>query len=346
MRVISGPPRYFFLRRTRNAHEEVANWPPDIKPMETPENEVGVAVRLYPEEMGWRAELVARDADLNADADGAFLMTRQTNLGLAPEGRSGASGVALKLMGVRVINADSKGVEYVSHLVVRVTGGMVGAPSRPIVAPIETLLLGEYVERDGGAGSRAQATLDLRMTPDDVLNLPPYLPDTAISRYVTRTLDETVLAPQARHSITFEVEAGRVSLYGRPELVSLGEEIRAALWRTPGVVDIADHMLYGAELERQVEEALAERGLTNVTVLYEHGLINLRGEVPDNATRHKAKDLALRVPGVRGVVNDLRVAEPVPVEPAPVEAPAAVEGGANAADVQEKAPAGDKALSK
>ncbi|HUY76729.1 MAG TPA: BON domain-containing protein [Ktedonobacterales bacterium] len=345
MRVISGPPRYFFLRRERNAREELANWPPDIKPMETPENQVGVAVRLFPEELGWRAELVTREADLNADADGAFLLTRQTNLGLAPEGRSGVSGVALKLMGMRVINADSKGVEYVSHLVVRVTGGMgVGAPSQPLVAPIDTLLLGEYVERDGGAGSRAQATLDLRLTPGDVTNLPQYLPDAAISRYVTHTLDETVLTPQARHSITFEVEAGRVSLYGRPEMVSLGEEIRAALWRTPGVVDIADHMLYGAELERQVEEALAERGLGAITVLYEHGLINLRGEVLDNATRHKAKDLALRIPGVRGVVNDLSVAEPAPAEPA--EPPAATEGGSTAASVEAKAPAGDKALSK
>jgi len=345
MHVISGPPRYFFLRRERNAREELANWPPDIKPMEMPENQVGVAVRLFPEELGWRAELVTREADLNADADGAFLLTRQTNLGLAPEGRSGVSGVALKLMGMRVINADSKGVEYVSHLVVRVTGGMgVGAPSQPLVAPIESLLLGEYVERDGGAGSRAQATLDLRLTPGDVTNLPQYLSDAAISRQVTYTLDETVLTPQARHSITFEVEAGRVSLYGRPELVSLGEDIRAALWRTPGVVDIADHMLYGAELERQVEEALAERGLSAITVLYEHGLINLRGEVLDNATRHKAKDLALRIPGVRGVVNDLRVAEPTPA--APAEALAATEGGARAASVEEKAPAGDKALSK
>lgn len=313
--------------------------------METPENQVGVAVRLFPEELGWRAELVTREADMNANTDGAFLMTRQTNLGLAPEGRSGVSGVALKLMGVRVVNAESKGVEYVSHLIVRVTGGMgVGAPSQPIVAPIETLLLGEYVERDGGAGARAQATLDLRLTPGEVTNLPQYLPDAVVSRYATHTLDETVLTPQARHAITFEVEAGRVSLYGRPELVSLGEEIRAALWRSPGVVDIADHMLYGAELERQVEEALAERGLSAITVLYEHGLINLRGEVPDNATRHKAKDLALRIPGVRGVVNDLRVAEPAPTEVA--QAPATTEGGAAAASVETKAPAGDKALSK
>jgi len=342
MRVISGPPRYFFLRRTRNVHEELAHWPPDIKPMETPENEIGVAVRLFPEAIGWRAELVTSDADLDADAEGAFLMTRQTNLGLAPEGRSGVSGVALKLMGVRVINADSKGVEYVSHLVVRVTGGMIGAPSQPIVAPIEALLLGEYVERGDGAESRARATLDLRLTPSDVSNLPQYLPDAMVSRQVTRTLDETALTPQARHAITFEVEAGRVSLYGRPELVSLGEEIRAALWRTPGVVDIADHMLYGADLERQVEEALAERGLTAITVLYEHGLINLRGEVPDNATRHKAKDLALRIPGVRGVVNDLQVAAPAPApEPEPT-----ANGGAKAASVQSKAPTGDKALSK
>ncbi|HLY31453.1 MAG TPA: BON domain-containing protein [Ktedonobacterales bacterium] len=316
MRVISGPPRYFFLRRARGAHEETANWPPDVKPMAAPDNQVGVVVRIYPEEIGWRAELVTNEADQRTSGDGAFLLSRDTTLGLAPEGRSGASGVALGLLGVRVVNAESKGVEYVTHLIVRVTGGMsFGSPTTPFVAPIDMLLLSEYVERGAEQGARARASLDLRLTPEQLVSLPRYLPDEVIARYVTHTLDRAVLEPQARHTITFEVEAGRVSLYGRPELISIGEELREALEHTAGVVDIADHMLYGAELDRQVEEALAKAGLNDVSVLYEHGLIDLRGTVPDNASRHKARDVAMRIPGVRGVVNDLRVVTAPAEEP-------------------------------
>ncbi|GEM_PF-1041244 len=319
MRAIAGPPRYYFLRRPRGAREETSYWPPDVKPMDAPENLIGVAVRLTPEEIGWRAEIVPDEAGLHTPGqEGSFLLSRDTTLGLAPDGKSGAEGIGLALLGVRVINADNKGVEYASHLVVRITGGIpFGAPNTPFVAPIETLLLSEYVEHNARDKGRAQAALDLRLTRGQLLSLPVYLPDPVIGRYVTRTIDETVLAQQARHSITFEVEAGRVSLYGRPELESIGEELRAALVHTTGVVDIADHMIYGVELDRQVEEALAKANLGDVEALYEHGLVVLRGMVPTNAARHKAKEVVLRIPGVRGVVNDLKVAE------APASAPVA-----------------------
>jgi osmotically-inducible protein OsmY len=90
----------------------------------------------------------------------------------------------------------------------------------------------------------------------------------------------------------------------------LGEEVRAALSHAAGVVDIDDHIIYIDRLKDQVEEALAAKGLSDIAVLGEHGLIALRGVVPDSKTRYKAKDTAASIPGVRGVIiQELKVAD-------------------------------------
>jgi osmotically-inducible protein OsmY len=133
--------------------------------------------------------------------------------------------------------------------------------------------------------------------------------DATIERSVGRALDQAILSPVARHAITYEILAGRVSLYGRAEFSGIGEEARAALAQTPGVVDVDDHLVYTDLLKDQVEQALAAKGLDNIAVLCEHGLIDLSGVVPDSKTKYKAKDTAAGIPGVRGVIiQDLRVA--------------------------------------
>jgi osmotically-inducible protein OsmY len=141
--------------------------------------------------------------------------------------------------------------------------------------------------------------------------------DTLIERNAARALNAAIIAPRARHEIKPEVEAGRVSLYGRAELTSTGEQARAELERTPGVVEVADHMLYDELLNDQVERAMAEKGLGYINVFFEHGLIVLAGAVPDNATLHKARDIALRIPGVRGVVTNNLLVQPPDPKPAP-----------------------------
>lgn len=302
MRVLSGPPRYFFLRRARGAREEVAHWPPETKSPEPPANLLCVAVRLLPDEGAWRAEPVENEADLRAEVEGAFVLTRETSFGLARETRRDAT---LALLGVRVALVD--GAEYATHLVARPASGvaMVGR-STPLVLPISAMILGAYVER----GTHAEAELDLRMTPTQVASSPVYLSDLAIERTVGRALDEAILSPVARHAITYEILAGRVSLYGRAEFGGIGEEARAALAQTPGVVDVDDHIVYSDLLKEQVEQALAAKGLDNIAVLTEHGLITLSGVVPDSKTKFKAKDTATGIPGVRGVViTDLKVAD-------------------------------------
>ncbi|HEU4784437.1 MAG TPA: BON domain-containing protein [Ktedonobacterales bacterium] len=317
--VATGPARYFFLRRIRGAHEEVSHWPPEIKPLQLPDNQVAVAVLLYPEEDGWRAEMVKDEAALNGDLGGAFVLTRDTTIGATPDDRRVVADLAL--MGVRVALEGEKGPEYATHLVVRVLDGGAGAPKRPVVVPIERLVLGQYVER--GKRSVATVQLNLQLTGAELAQMPAYMPDALIERYVHQTLDDTVPSQRARHEIKPEVRAGRVNLYTDNrfplELVTTGDIAKAAIEHAPGVVEISDHMIYSELLQRQVSEALAAKGLGDVSVLSEHGLIVLSGVVKDNATRHQAHDIALKVTGVKGVVNDLEI-QPSPAVP-PTEEP-------------------------
>ena len=324
MVAATGPARYFFLRRVRGAHEEVSHWPPEIKPLQLPDNQVTVAVLLFPEEGGWRAEMVNDEAALKGDLGGSFVMTRDTTMNATPDDRRVIADLAL--MGVRVALGGDKGPEYATHLVARVLDGAAGMSKRRIVIPIERMVLGQYVEH--GKRTIASVQLQVQATTADLAQMPAYMPDALIERYVHRTLDETVPSQRARHEIKPEVQAGRVNLYTDArfpmELITTGDAVKAALERTPGVVEISDHMIYVEKLQQQVSEALTAKGLGDVSVLSEHGLIILSGVVKDNATRHQARDIALKIPGVKGVVvNDLAI-QPTPAAP-PVAEPETAE---------------------
>lgn len=312
MHVISGPVRYFFLRKSRG-QEDVEHWPPMIKPLEGPNSQVSTAVRIYTTNVGWRAECGDEPAPAgNGAGETPLALTRDTVLGLlGADSKRGRAEVGL--LGVRVVNADAKGPEYATHFIVIGLPGSGLNTRRPVVAPFESLVVGEYVEH----GARAEAALDLRMTPGKYAELPQYLPDDVILRYADDTLDQTVHAnahftygQHPHRDITAEVEAGRVTLFGTAELRQIGDDARAELLRTPGVVEVADRILYLEDLKEQVESALAAKGLENVVVLVEHALVILRGEVPDAKTRWQVEDIAKKIPGVRGVVNNLEVETP------------------------------------
>src|SRR5262249_47568305 len=104
MQVAAGPARYYFLRHARAAREDVPNWPPEIKPMQIPDNQIYLAVYLFPEELGWRAVGMQEDATSRPDADGAFVLTRETTLGLIPGNLP--SSLRLALLGVRVAQQE------------------------------------------------------------------------------------------------------------------------------------------------------------------------------------------------------------------------------------------------
>jgi hypothetical protein len=313
MHVVSGPVRYFYLRKT-SGQEDVPHWPPAVKASDGPENKICALVRLYSGTDGWRAECSEDKVAEATVSEPAFVLTRATVFGLLHEGKR--SNAEAELLGVRVTNADSKGVEYVTHFVVRPLSSMgFGAPKHAVVVPVEALVLGEYVER----GDHAEAKLDLRMSPQELAGMPPFVADDALLRLAKRAVDDALASTArfysygtiAKHGITLEVEAGRVSLHGRVDLTTAGDQARAALLATPGVIEVSDHLLYIEGIKDEVVAALAAKGLDNITVLTEHALVNLRGEVPDSKTRYQAEDIARRIPGVRGVVNDIVVTSPV-----------------------------------
>jgi BON domain len=314
MQVMSGSVRYFFLKAA--GQHDMPHWPPKNKTLEGPDNITTIAVRLYPmTDAGWRAEPVTQDAATPAGPppEPAFVLTSNTALGLLQDGKRGRAEVGL--LGVRVVNLDNKGAEYATHLVVHaLPGSGLGSTRQVTIAPIEALVLSEYIEH----GDRAEAALDLRISPAEYAALPHYLPDDEVQRQAKDALDLAVqntarfysYGPYARHGITLEVESGRVSVYGRVDLATTGEQIRRALEATPGVVEVADHLLYIEDLKEKVEQALAAKNLDDIQVLSEHALIILDGDVPDSKTRYQAEDIAKRTPGVRGVVNNLVVKTP------------------------------------
>ena len=66
-----------------------------------------------------------------------------------------------------------------------------------------------------------------------------------------------------------------------------GDAARAELEQTPGVVEVADYILYDEELQNQIASALDEKDLGHINVLIEHGLAVLSGEVADGPVSPK-----------------------------------------------------------
>jgi osmotically-inducible protein OsmY len=292
MSAIIGPARYLFLKSA--SEEDAPNWPPAVKSLEGANNAICAAVRLTAEEHGWRADAIADNAgDIGESDPGSFVLTRQTALGLEQDGKTEG---AYSLLGVRAITADGKGPDYVTHLVIYPALGRTRAP---LLANIAALVVAGYAE--GREGTRV--ALALRMSDEALANAPIYLPDEQVQVAAERALDQAVQTPRERHDLLVEVEGGRVSLHGRAALTSTGDAARAELERTPGVVEVADYILYDEELQNQVAEALEKQGLGQVNVLIEHNLAVLSGEVPDRKTYWTARDTALKIPGVRGVVS-------------------------------------------
>jgi osmotically-inducible protein OsmY len=292
MPSITGPARYLFLRGA--SEEDVPNWPPVVKPLEGANNQICAAARLTAEETGWRVDAVADDGHDTGESDpGSFILTRQTALGMELDGKSVG---AYSLLGVRAITADSKGPDYVTHLVIYPALGRIRAP---LLANIAALVVAGYAE--GPEGTRV--ALALRMSDEALASAPVYLPDEQVTLAAERALDRAVQTPRERHDLLVEVEAGRVSLHGRAALTSTGDAARAELEQTPGVVEVADYILYDEELQSQVVDALEKQGLGQVNVLIEHNLAVLDGEVPDRKSYWLARDTALKIPGVRGVVS-------------------------------------------
>ena len=160
MSVMTGSVRYLFLRGKPRS-EDMENWPPTNKPFEGPDNRAGQAVQMSSDTTGWRATLIEEKA--SSSDEPALLLTRATALGLLHEGSKFQRGKEqVGLLGVRVVNLNGKGVEYVTSLLVHaLSSSGLGSGRRIVVAPVSALVISEYVEH----GAHALAQLDLRLSP-------------------------------------------------------------------------------------------------------------------------------------------------------------------------------------
>lgn len=296
----SHPVHYLFLRREGPAQEgDPLDWPTAITRVGS-DDVMCVAIQLAAAEDGWRAEPLQRIPPIEEIPENALVLTRDTELGFV----LGRSDETVVFLGCRVEETAPNEPGRVTHVVVYAqSGGLARRLRRPVVVPTTALVLSSYAEHQG----QTQASLDLRLSAGDLADMTLWLPDESIEPLASRAVDDAVLSVRARHLMTLEVQAGRVSLHGRAELASHAEAAVAALQATPGVVDVVDHLLVDESLQDLVEQALAAKGITGIRALAEHGLISLHGEAEDPKSRRQAEDIAARVTGVRGVVNRIVV---------------------------------------
>jgi RNA polymerase sigma-70 factor (ECF subfamily) len=301
MAATTNPVHYLFMRREDSAQPgDPEDWPPAVMQVGS-EDVICVAIQVTVTEDGWRAQPLQQVPSVEDIPENALVVTRDTELAFS-EGRGGDAVAAL--LGARVESDTPKEPGLLTQVVILARGGpLPWRVTRPVVVPASALVLSSYAER----GGRSEATLDLRLAPSDLGELPVWLPDAAIEPLAVLAVDRAVLSPRARHLIVIEVQAGRVALHGRAELASHAEGAVRELEATPGVLEVVDHLLVDESLQDVVEQALAAKGITGVRALAEHGLISLHGEVQDTATRRQAVDIATDVTGVRGVVNLIEV---------------------------------------
>jgi BON domain len=300
MTAASGPAHYLYLRRVGPATEDDPNgWPPAIADLAS-EDAVCVAAQLTSAEGGWRVvalDAVPAVADIPEDS---LVVTRDTELGFTQGRHTEATAL---LLGLRVEDDHPGQPCRLDHVVVTPAGMPGRRTGAPRVIPSHALVITEYREQHG----QSQAAIGLRLTPADLQEAKQWMVDVAVEAVASRAVDRAVLSPRARHMLTLEVHAGRVSLHGRAELATNVDAAIQELEAAPGVIDVVSHVLLDETLTDQVEQALADSGITGVTALSEHGLVSLHGVAKDAATRRKAEDTVARIPGVRGVVNRIEV---------------------------------------
>jgi hypothetical protein len=264
------------------------------------ESVVAVAAQMMADADGWHVASLATLPRPDDIPENVLVVTRESELTFTDERAADASA---QLLALRVEQQGAGAWDLLTHLVVLPVSGSGKIGPQGHVAPAAALLLTEYAER----GGRSMASLGLRGGPRELAEMPVWLPDPMVQASAEAAVDRAVLPPHARHVITLETHAGRVSLHGRAELESYAEAAEVELLASPGVVDVANHLLVDESLTDTVDQALAAAGITGVYSLAEHRLISLHGTVDDERARRKAEDVARKVTGVQGVLNRVAV---------------------------------------
>jgi alkylated DNA nucleotide flippase Atl1 len=115
-----------------------------------------------------------------------------------------------------------------------------------------------------------------------------------------------------------EVDQGVVTLYGSVDTTWRKDRLAELMLTLPGVEQVTNHLLAEENLAEQLQrhfQALLMAGTLDrlPTILVEHRIVELSGEVATPEQRTLVEREALAVPGVRVVLNHLSVPQEVSV---------------------------------
>lgn len=120
-----------------------------------------------------------------------------------------------------------------------------------------------------------------------------------------------------RAPLTAQVRHGEVTLTGVVPSRIIHRGVIEIIQRIPGIQAVHDQIVTDTDLDQAVTLALAQAAETqawsaDVQVGVRNGIVQLIGVVPDVAASEAIARLAANVPGVRRVVNLLRVGATAP----------------------------------
>ncbi len=114
--------------------------------------------------------------------------------------------------------------------------------------------------------------------------------------------------------IDVKVDGGTITLEGWVRTPAMKHVATLLTQEVPGVKAVENKLFVDDELERAVALALEqepslEDDFPGIHVDVLAGIVTLWGEVTSDIERQKAAEIAASVPGVRKVVNDLKIKE-------------------------------------
>ncbi len=152
----------------------------------------------------------------------------------------------------------------------------------------------------------------LKLGKGDLDHLAVFRPDDAIAEDIALAFASALPDPKARRDVKVRVEDGQVTLSGVVDAAEVRDRALSTAGRVLGVRGLTDDLVVAEALADQVLAAISREtantpGLVaaHVRAYAEHGIVYLEGRVPTPAARWSLEQVAVMVPGVRVVVNNL-----------------------------------------
>lgn len=164
----------------------------------------------------------------------------------------------------------------------------------------------ELIERIATDGVR------LKLGKADLDQLAVFRADPAIAADIALAFATALPDPKARRDVKVRVDDGHVTLSGVVDAAEVRERALTTAGQVLGVRGTTDDLVVAEALADQVLAAIAREQATKpelasplVRAFAEHGIVYLDGRVPTPAARWALEQVAIGVPGVRVVVNNL-----------------------------------------